>query len=121
VLGLLAGCSCSRPEAERTSVCATIKVAYDRIVVPKGLTFEHLVDEATPSEDATAVGAVLAFGGTAGAGRYAPTITYLAERYRAGPGDRADEIDPPERTPAIVANARDLDAALADGLCDEEG
>jgi hypothetical protein len=64
---------------------------------------------------------VLAFGGTAGAGRYAPAITYLAQRYRAGPGDRADEIDPPERTPAIVANARDLDAALADGLCDEEG
>ena len=38
-----------------------------------------------------------------------------------GQGDRADEIDPPDKTPAIVANARELDAALADGLCREEG
>ena len=120
-LALGSGCSSSRPSAENPSVCDTIEVARERIMGPNGLTFEELVEDATPSKEAKAVGAVLAFGGTDGAGRYAPAITYLAARYQAGLGEGVDASDPPEKTPAIVANARALDAALAEGLCGEEG
>lgn len=124
----LSGCSLSEHQPDRRGAATTTVFQPHLICDLIGLPLESMREDETSFVDLVespsgrgddGLRAMIAFGvmarGAEQAGRFEPVLAFLTKRSVA---DSADHRDPPRLTGAVRANARALDAFVADGGCD---